>query len=74
MHNIKTNFDKILGVVKDIVGSDDFFTPVADMKIIASEIKNSNLVIIENAGHMPNMEQPEIFNETISTFYRQLIP
>jgi len=56
-----------------IVGSDDFFTPVADMKMVANEIKNSELVIIENAGHMPNMEQPGIFNHTISKFYEKVI-
>lgn len=55
-----------------IAGSDDFFTPVTDMKAIQAEIKNSNIVIIENAGHMPNMEQPEIFNETILKFYRDI--
>lgn len=55
-----------------IVGSDDFFTPVADMKKVANEIKNSELVVIENAGHMPNMEQPHIFNKTIAAFYERL--
>lgn len=55
-----------------IVGSDDFFTPVADMKIVANEITNSELVIIQNAGHMPNMEQPDIFNRAIAEFYHRI--
>ena len=32
------------------------------MKDIAEEIEKSEFVIIPNSGHMPNMEQPEIFN------------
>lgn len=52
-----------------IVGSDDFFTPVTDMKNVAAALPNGQLVVIENAGHMPNMEQPGVFNKTIVQFY-----
>jgi pimeloyl-ACP methyl ester carboxylesterase len=55
-----------------IVGSDDFFTPVADMQQVAGELPNAQLVVIENAGHMPNMEQPGAFNETVTQFYKRI--
>ncbi len=55
-----------------IVGDEDYFTPVTEMKNIAAEIKGSKFVIIENAGHMPNMEQPEVFNKVIADFYEQI--
>lgn len=52
-----------------VVGNNDFFTPVSEMKNIAEKIEKSEFVIIPNAGHMPNMEQPEIFNLAINDFY-----
>lgn len=55
-----------------IVGDEDFFTPVAEMKNIADKIPNAVFEIIENAGHMPNMEQPKIFNEALIKFYNKL--
>ena len=51
-----------------IVGDNDYFTPVSEMKDIAAQIENAEFAIIPNAGHMPNMEQPEIFNKTIFRF------
>lgn len=56
-----------------IVGSDDFFTPVNEMKDIAEQIKSSEFVIIPASGHMPNMEQATIFNKTISNFYSKYV-
>lgn len=55
-----------------IVGENDFFTPVSEMRDIAAQIPNAAFEIIPNAGHMPNMEQPEIFNKKISDFYKNI--
>jgi pimeloyl-ACP methyl ester carboxylesterase len=52
-----------------VAGDNDIFTPVAAMKAIAGQIKTSEFVIIPNCGHMPNMEQPAIFNGAITGFY-----
>lgn len=52
-----------------VVGDSDFFTPVSEMKDIAEKIEKSEFVIIPNSGHMPNMEQTEIFNHAITGFY-----
>ncbi|MBA3673833.1 MAG: alpha/beta hydrolase [Chitinophagaceae bacterium] len=54
-----------------IVGDSDFFTPAAEMQDIANQISNSEFEVIPNAGHMPNMEQPEIFNKVIDDFYEK---
>lgn len=54
-----------------IVGENDFFTPVSEMKDIAEQIPNAEFEVIEKAGHMPNMEQSEIFNRLISDFYKK---
>jgi pimeloyl-ACP methyl ester carboxylesterase len=54
-----------------IVGDSDFFTPVNEMKKIAREIPNSKFAVTEKAGHIPNMEQPEVFNKLLTEFYAQ---
>jgi len=54
-----------------IVGENDFFTPVDEMKSIAEQIPNSTFAVVENAGHMPNMEQPDVFNKLLLDFYSQ---
>jgi len=51
-----------------VVGSDDEFTPVADAELIHREIKTSTLVVIEGAGHLPNLERETEFDEALSTF------
>ena len=35
---------------------------------IKKEIKNSNIIIIPNAGHLINIEEPEIFNKNLMNF------
>jgi pimeloyl-ACP methyl ester carboxylesterase len=50
------------------VGSDDEFTPVGDAELIHREIRSSTLVVIEGAGHLPNLERETEFDEALSTF------
>ncbi len=54
-----------------IVGDSDFFTPPQDIELVAKQIPNSKFEVIPNAGHVPNMEQPEIFNKLLTGFYSQ---
>lgn len=51
-----------------IVGREDPIRPVADAEFMHRLIRNSRLEIIEDAAHMTNMEQPEIFNDTVIDF------
>jgi pimeloyl-ACP methyl ester carboxylesterase len=51
-----------------IVGDQDQYTPVSDARFMHDRISNSELVIIEDAGHMPNLEQPDAFNSALSRF------
>jgi pimeloyl-ACP methyl ester carboxylesterase len=51
-----------------VVGSEDEFTPVADAELIHREIAGSALVVIEGAGHLPNLERETEFDEALSTF------
>ena len=51
-----------------IVGREDAITPVADSEKMQSRIEGSRLVVIENAGHVSNLEQTEQFNDALLGF------
>lgn len=51
-----------------VVGREDEFTPVSAAEFMHDHIPGSELVIIEHAGHMPNLEQPETFNAELLKF------
>lgn len=53
-----------------VVGSADEFTPVDDARLIHQRIKGSTLVVIEGAGHLPNLERETEFDEALSTFLK----
>ena len=55
-----------------IVGKDDRLTPPEFSKIIYGKTKNSDLKIISNSGHFPNMENPEEFNNAVAEFLKEL--
>ncbi|MFH1043551.1 MAG: alpha/beta fold hydrolase [Pseudomonadota bacterium] len=51
-----------------IVGKDDPGTPVAMAEEIHRAMPGSNLVIIADAAHLSNLEQPEAFNQALGDF------
>jgi 3-oxoadipate enol-lactonase len=51
-----------------LVGREDAITPVADSEKMQSQIEGSRLVVIENAGHVSNLEQTEQFNDALLGF------
>jgi 3-oxoadipate enol-lactonase len=51
-----------------ICGKEDTVTPLSQAELLFSTIKDSKLHVIENAGHMSNLEQPEIFNGHVMGF------
>jgi pimeloyl-ACP methyl ester carboxylesterase len=53
-----------------VVGGEDEFTPVGDAELIHREVKTSTLVVVEGAGHLPNLERETEFDEALSTFLK----
>ncbi len=53
-----------------LVGRDDAITPVEDSEKMHREIKGSSLVVIENAGHVSNLERSDQFNKELIQFLR----
>ena len=51
-----------------IVGSDDVLTPPPVAREMQRQMPKAELEIIEGAGHLPNLEQPEAFNGVLSRF------
>lgn len=51
-----------------IWGRNDKETPIAQAEVMRDKIKNSKLLIIENAGHFPHLDKPEEFIKAIKEF------
>ncbi|GAB2956523.1 alpha/beta hydrolase [Amycolatopsis acidiphila] len=49
-----------------VVGSEDEFTPLADAELIHRSVPHSELVVIEGAAHLPNLERPAEFNTALA--------
>jgi len=55
-----------------IVGEEDQLTPVEESRRLAEAIPGARLEIIPQAGHLPNLEQPERFNVVLTRFLEDL--
>jgi 3-oxoadipate enol-lactonase len=51
-----------------IVGREDEFTPVAKAEEMQQNLENCKMVVIEDSGHMPNLEHPDEFNKAVLSF------
>lgn len=64
--------DKIEVPTLIICGRDDQVTPLTQSEAMHSQIEDSVLRIIENAGHVSNLEQTEDFNTQVIDFLAML--
>jgi len=55
-----------------ICGREDAVTPLGQSEFMHEHIEGSSLKIIDNAGHVSNLEQPEEFNKYILDFLNSL--
>ncbi|RII20558.1 AB hydrolase superfamily protein YdjP [Streptomyces sp. YIM 130001] len=51
-----------------VVGEDDVYTPVANAEAIRDLVPDAVLAVVEKAGHLPGVEQPERFNAVLLDF------
>lgn len=51
-----------------IAGSEDTLTPPSEAETMGSRIRSAEVKIIDKAGHLSNLEQPEIFNQLVLKF------
>lgn len=51
-----------------LVGEEDVITPPAYARLLVEHIPNARLITIPRAGHLANLEQPEVFNQALIAF------
>jgi pimeloyl-ACP methyl ester carboxylesterase len=49
-------------------GAEDQLIPLAEAEAMAAALPRAKLVVVPGAGHLPNLEQPEIFNDAVREF------
>jgi pimeloyl-ACP methyl ester carboxylesterase len=55
-----------------VVGEEDTLTPPEEARAMAALQPNAELVVLPRAGHLPNLEDPETFNQTLHAFLSRL--
>lgn len=55
-----------------LCGKEDTVTPVVQSAFMHSHIENSELHVIDNAGHLSNLEQPDAFNQYLDNFISKM--
>lgn len=55
-----------------LVGSDDEYTPVEWVTRTAGHIPGAELVVIDDAGHLPNLERPDEFDLALAEFLKPM--
>ena len=51
-----------------IVGREDKITPVVAARLLNDKIKHSRIIVLDNAAHLTNLENPEDFNYQLKQF------
>jgi 3-oxoadipate enol-lactonase len=51
-----------------LCGDEDILTPPSDSQAMHAAIKGSRLEVINGAGHLSNIEQPQIFSDALASF------
>jgi pimeloyl-ACP methyl ester carboxylesterase len=51
-----------------VMGEEDYMFLPSVRKVVQSHYKSSQLIVLENCGHVVNLEQPNAFNETVLSF------
>ncbi|ROT31283.1 alpha/beta fold hydrolase [Micromonospora sp. HM5-17] len=55
-----------------VVGSEDAFTPLPDAELIAECVPGAELVVVDGAGHLPNLEREAAFNDALGRLLQRV--
>ena len=67
-----STLDKITIPTLIICGKEDSVTPLAQSEAMKKAISGATLKVIDNAGHVSNLEQPHEFNKHLSDFLKAI--
>jgi 3-oxoadipate enol-lactonase len=70
-HDALANLCQIAVPALIIAGENDAETPPAYARRIAAELRNAEIHIIDNAGHIVNLENPEQVNKRLRDFWKK---
>jgi pimeloyl-ACP methyl ester carboxylesterase len=70
---VQSQLDQINVDVLVISGEFDQVVPVEDSETISNLLPNATFVMIENCGHMPHEEQPDVFMDVVSSWLDTLL-
>jgi 3-oxoadipate enol-lactonase len=54
-----------------VCGEEDVLTPPAESEALVAGIRGSTLEIVPRAGHLANVEAPDVFNRVVDAFLRR---
>ncbi|MFL6137582.1 MAG: alpha/beta fold hydrolase, partial [Frankiaceae bacterium] len=73
-YDLKADLPKVTVPTLVTVGRRDWVTPVSSSETIASLMPNAELVVFERSGHSPQVEERELFQQTIRDFVDRAVP
>ena len=73
-YDLKADLPSVTVPTLVTVGRKDWVTPVSSSETIASLMPNAELVIFERSGHSPQVEERELFQQTIRAFADRAVP
>jgi pimeloyl-ACP methyl ester carboxylesterase len=56
------------------LGAGDVFFPLEEARVFADQVSRGRLVVFEGSAHLPNLEQPEDFNEALREMLERIQP
>ncbi len=66
--DLRNSLKKVTAPALIIVGDDDFISSPQSATILHLSLKNSKLLLLEECGHFPWLEQPEVFSARVPEF------
>jgi pimeloyl-ACP methyl ester carboxylesterase len=54
-----------------VMGEEDYMFLPSVRKVVENHYKTAQLFVVQNCGHVVNVEQPQIFNEAVIPFIHQ---
>jgi 3-oxoadipate enol-lactonase len=51
-----------------MVGTEDEFTPVEIARSLQHSVPGAELIVVDGAAHLPNLERPTRFNQALERF------
>jgi len=55
-----------------VMGEEDYMFLPSVKQVVANHVKTAELFIIQNCGHVVNVEQPVVFNETVIGYLKRM--